>query len=71
MKLIDLSSLIEHTDRSPVDHTEIEYADHKEGAKSVSLGGRCPPEYTSLEDVKIARFTEGVCRIAARTFSAP
>lgn len=35
MKLVDLSALIEHTDRSPVDHTEIEYTDHQQGAKSV------------------------------------
>lgn len=35
MQLIDLSTLIEDTDRSPVDRTVIEYQDHQAGAKGV------------------------------------
>jgi len=35
MKLVDLSSLIETTNRSPVDHAEIEYSDHAAGAAQV------------------------------------
>lgn len=35
MRLVDLSTLIEDTDRSPVDRCGISYSDHSEGAKAV------------------------------------
>jgi kynurenine formamidase len=43
MQLVDLSTLIEHTDRSPVDHTEIEYQDHAAGAQQIQAMLSVPP----------------------------
>jgi kynurenine formamidase len=42
MPLIDLSTLIEHTDRSPVDHTEIDYVDHQTGAQQIAQSFSVP-----------------------------
>lgn len=44
MRIVDLSCLIEHTDRSPVDYTEIEYGDHQAGAAGVEKAFGVPPE---------------------------
>lgn len=43
MRLVDLSTLIEDTDRSPVDRTGITYRDHKEGARAIEALFSLPP----------------------------
>ena len=44
MPLIDLSTLIDDNDRSPVDRCSIEYYDHQAGAKSAQKLMSVPPE---------------------------
>ncbi len=44
MPIIDLSALIEATDRSPVDRTEIAYSDHAAGAEQVQMMLGVPSE---------------------------
>lgn len=44
MKLVDLSTLIEDTDRSQVDRTGVVYADHAAGAKAVNEMLKVPPD---------------------------